>query len=503
MERRSAALERLGSGVFDLLVIGGGIIGSRVAYDAARLGLRVALVDAGDFAGATSGASAGLVHGGLRYLRRGAFGLVRDACRERHALASRVAPHLVKPQPILAACAGGALRRAQLAAGLSIYAAIGGPGWPCPRPASHLDTATLAPHLRPGSAAPLAFFHEAEVDDARLTLATVKAAARSGAVVVNHAGVADMRVVLGGVSEAVLDSGIRVRARAIVNATGPWMDVVRRMEDPACAPLARLSKGVHVALRVEDGPGAGLAVFLEDGGHFYAVPKNGVLLVGTTDDAHHGDPAEAVATPADACRLLCRAATFLPAAARAGGMLSAFAGLRVLPRGNVPTPEAARDHLLSVGPGGMVSVAGGKLTTHRRIALSAIRNLPANVRPRNLRVDATPLPGASTGKKRPAPPLPGATGRHLVCVYGAEAGAVLARYAGTPGALEPVSPGGPDVWAQVHYAAGEEWAITVDDVVRRRTTLALRGQDTLSVRARISAVLQRSGCSPLSSGKTA
>jgi glycerol-3-phosphate dehydrogenase len=506
VEPRWMALERLGSGVFGVLVIGGGIVGARVAYDAARAGLRVALVDAGDFAGATSGASAGLMHGGLRYLKRGDVALVRAACRERNAFASRIAPHLVTPLPFVAACGGGVTRKVELAAGLSIYAATGGLEWPVPRPVSRQKAAALAAHLSPEGVAPLAVLHEAAVDDARLTLATVKAAARAGAVVVNHLGVRELRVVAGGVSEAVMsgeDGEFRVRTRAVVNATGPWTDAVRRMEDPRCGPVTRLSKGIHVALDAGEGWRAGLAVFLGDGGHLYAIPRDGVLVLGTTDEAFAGDPGTVTATPGDVSALLDRVSAFLPDVVRDGAVLSAYAGLRVLPRSGGGTADAPRGHLLRVGSGGMVSVAGGKLTTHRGISLDAIRHLPAGIRPRKIRPDGSPLPGSFGPGAGPVPPRADTVGRHLVRVYGAEAGTVISYSGGSPNALEPMAPGGPDVWVQGYYAVSEEWAVTVEDVVRRRTALALRGLDTPGVRARISAALGLPDYSPFSAGRTA
>ena len=157
--------------------------------------------------------------------------------------------------------------------------------------------------------------------------------------------------------------------------------------------------------------------------------------------------------------------------------------------------DAQRSHLLSVGNGGMVSVAGGKLTMHRGISADAIRHLPAGVRPRKLRADATRLPGAVGNPAVSSPSA--AVCRYLLGVYGAEAVRVLARSGNLPGALQPVAPGGPDLWAQVHHAVREEWAATVEDVVRRRTTLALRGLDTPGVRAEISAALGLPDFGPL------
>lgn len=500
---RQRALERLGSDVFDLLVVGGGIVGCRTAYEATRAGLRVALVDAGDFAGATSGSSARLVHGGLRYLRRGDLRLVRAASRERNALCSRIAPHLVYPIPFVAASGGGFARGAELVAGLSLYAALGGPGWPVPRPVTKREAGRLVPPLLASGVVPRAVFYEASADDGRLTLVTAKAAARSGAVVANYLKVDALCLVAGGVSRVLIsghDAEIEVQARAVVNATGPWLDGLRRLEEAGCEPLTRLSKGVHLVLDSREAWNAAVAVSLENGGHLYAVPCDGPVLLGTTDDEYVEDPGDLTVLPNDVASLLDRASTILPGTMTdPHAVLFAYAGLRVLPKGNGATVAVPRGHLLSVGRGGMVSVGGGKLTTHRDISLDVLRHLPAEVRPRRLRPDFTPLPGSSSrGPGRHEDPVR----RHLLRVYGSEVRDVLSCVAGFTGGLEPIASGGPDVWAQVHYAVREEWAVTVEDVVRRRTSLAFRGLDSPRVREDISSLLQggrRSAAGPYSS----
>ena len=342
-DTRVRALEELGTGVYDVLVIGGGIIGSRVAFDAARCGLRVALVDAGDFGGATSGASARLIHGGLRYLGTGGVRLVRAALRERDILASRIAPHLVRPQPFLLSVAGGKRERSRCAAGLLLYAALGGFRGPLPRFATPEEAAFLVPRLRASDFASHTIFHEAATNDSRLTLATVTAAARSGAVVANYLQVVNIEP--GGVSRVTLmgrEGTIVVRCRSVVNATGPWVDRVRRMEDPGCRPIARLSKGVHVVLQPDERWRAAVAVSLEGGHHLYAVPCEDTILLGTTDEEYEGDPARVAAEPADISYLLRMADQFLDQGMlREERVISAFAGLRVLPRGEGTTLDAS------------------------------------------------------------------------------------------------------------------------------------------------------------------
>jgi glycerol-3-phosphate dehydrogenase len=171
-------------------------------------------------------------------------------------------------------------------------------------------------------------------------------------------------------------------------------------------------------------------------------------------------------------------------------MLCSFAGLRVLPRGEGDTYGASREHVVRVGPAGMISVGGGKLTTHRLIAIDALRGLPAMLRPRRLRPSPDPLPGSDPPDPRILGTLLDAvTAVHLTELYGGEAEELL-RYAPRfPDALEKVRPAGPDIWAQVYHAADEEWAVTVEDVVRRRTTLGIRGLGTKYVRDRLTSIL--------------
>jgi glycerol-3-phosphate dehydrogenase len=505
---RERSMELLRRCTFDLLVIGGGIVGSRVALEASHAGLQVALVDAGDFGGATSSASGKLVHGGLRYLRAGRFRLVREALRERRVLATRVAPHLVRPLPVLLATdEAGRSRYLTVAAGPLAYWALGDLRRPAPRLFGAEPARAMFPALR--TTGPCGLVEEAVTDDGRLTLATVKAAVRAGTVAANHARVVELRKERGGISGAILEGrdgegAFDVRCRAVVNATGPWLDRVRLLEDSGREPAVRLSKGVHLVLPLEGGRRAAIALALRDGRHVYAVPWHGMLLVGTTDTPYEGDPRAAVPTFAEEAYLLEAASRFLPGElVRHDRVLCSFAGLRVLRPGDGATFEASREHFVGVGPAGMVSVAGGKLTTHRPIALDALRALPPGVRPRKLQPSLDPLPGSSPPDERVLRArLDAATARHLAELYGGEAEALLDYAARLPDALERVHPGGPDLWAQVHHAADEEWAMSVDDVVRRRTTLAVRGLDTEIVRAGISAIVGdgRPGLRPVISG---
>jgi glycerol-3-phosphate dehydrogenase len=483
---RSETLERLGREALDLVVIGGGITGARTAYEGARHGLRVALVDAGDFGGGTSSASSKLVHGGFRYLPMGDLGLVRESQHERRVLLECVAPNLVRPLPFLLPVYEASSRGpVAVTSGLLMYRALSGRGgrvrWVSRRTASR-----LVPPLRPEGLRMSGVFDEAETIDSRLVLATVKGAARLGALVLNHARVigVELRHNRGGAVtvDAGLDGVLDLRARHVVNAAGPWVDHVRRIDDPHAEPLVRLSKGVHLLLPLEGEWLAGVAMPLPGGRIALGIPWQGMLMLGTTDTLFTGDPADARVAPADVSCVLDEASGFLPAEMlRPERVRFELAGLRALPIAPGDTAVSRRGHTIEVSRNGMVSIAGGKLTTHRLIACEALRRL-ACPDFRRITPDERRLPGTGWSVDVEArTDLDPYVCDHLERLYGDEAGMVLEAAASMPHGLERIHPDGPDVWAQVAYAFESEWAVTVDDVLRRRTTVAVRGLATDAV----------------------
>jgi glycerol-3-phosphate dehydrogenase len=502
-EGRAATLARLESDRFDLLVVGGGIVGSRVALEASLAGLRVALVDGGDFAGATSSASSKLIHGGFRYLSLGNLGLVRRAQWERRPLVERVAPHLIHPMPLVLSIDGESPHSwPAIAFGLALYAGLSGFRSPSGRMITRGEACARVPVLRTDGVRACAVLDEAQTNDSRLTLATVAAAARAGAAVANYVVVDALEWGAGRVralAHSRLGEGdLSLEARAVVNATGPWVDVVRRLETPHAGTAVRLSKGVHVMLPLPGGRWrAGAATLLGDKRAVYAVPCEGLLMLGATDTAFDGDPGSVAVEPADVATLLGQARRLLPdELLRREEIRFAYAGLRVLPVGAGDTARAPREHVVSVGPRGMISVAGGKLTTHRRIAIDVLRRLPAEIAPARLAPSDLPIAGGAAGRNGAGPDAApnGDPRAHLARVYGSDAGAVVAYAETVPDALEPIHPDGPDVWAQVHHAVEHEWALTVEDVVRRRTTLGLRGLSGLAaapVERRLEALVGR------------
>jgi glycerol-3-phosphate dehydrogenase len=255
----------------------------------------------------------------------------------------------------------------------------------------------------------------------------------------------------------------------VINAAGPWVDRVRRLEDTAAKPSVRLSKGTHVVVAGGESWGAALTIPHDKVRVSFAVPWEGMLLLGTTDTEFSSEPDAVSVSDTEVGQIVAEASV---AVAGIGEPVATFAGLRVLPGGAGGTASARRETVFSIGPSGMVSVAGGKLTTYRRIALEALGHAGVRRIPRRPR----PLPGA-TGLDRIAWPveLDSATRAHLLHLYGSLVTEVLAPAVEDPALLEPLVPGRPDLRAQALYARTHEWARSDEDVLRRRTTAWLAG----------------------------
>ncbi|MDQ3670014.1 MAG: glycerol-3-phosphate dehydrogenase/oxidase, partial [Actinomycetota bacterium] len=484
---------------FDLLVIGGGIVGAGIAAEAARLGLATALVERGDFGAGTSSASSKLIHGGLRYLRLGDVRHVREAHRERSLLMRVVAPHLVRRLPfLLPLYRSGPHGPLTVQAGLVLYSAL-----------ARARLSRLVPPERARMRVPgvrldglrsCALYADAQTNDSRLCLANVRAAAEAGATVLNYAEVRALRIVRGRVAGAEVwadGCAVSVSARAVVNATGPWVDAVRRLEDPSARPSVRLSKGAHVLLQLGQPWSAALTIPHDKVRVSFAVPWQGMLLLGTTDTLYEDEPDAVEATAADVERILAEAAVALePHVLRPEAIRSTFAGLRVLPGGDGSTASARRETVFLRGRSGMLSVAGGKLTTYRRIALDALAGIRDELNLHQLAGRPVPLPGADDldqATRRLAlryPELDPQVCSHLAHLYGTLAEEVLAAGEGGPGLLRPLHPEGPDLVAQAVYAVEREWACTAEDILRRRTTVSLRGLAAENVLARVNTLVE-------------
>ncbi|MEV3870411.1 glycerol-3-phosphate dehydrogenase/oxidase [Streptomyces sp. NPDC049906] len=506
---RAQTREQLSRATYDLLVIGGGILGISTAWHAAQSGLRVALVDAADFAGATSSASSKLLHGGLRYLQTGAVKLVAENHLERRAVSREVAPHLANPLTFyLPVYKGGPHGAAKLGAGVFAYSALSAFGDGVGHLLSPARARRDVPELRTENLKAVAVYGDGQMNDSRMALMTVRAAVEAGAVVLNHAEVTGLRFTRGRVTGAELKDRLEgaefgVDARLVLNATGPWVDRLRRMEDPGAAPSVRLSKGAHLVLKRTSPWRAALATPIDKYRITFALPWEDMLLLGTTDEAFEGDPADVAVTERDTAQILDEAAFSVRDRQLDRSLITyAFAGLRVLPGGPGDTSKAKRETVVSEGRGGMLSVAGGKWTTFRHIGRTVVEKLAAlpgrplgeDMEPVSALPGRLPLPGIANPRAvahrllvdgpAPGPRMAADTARHLATHYGSLAFDVARLANEDPALAERIHPDAPEMWAQVVYARDHEWAVTVDDVLRRRTTLTVRGLDTEEVRAR-------------------
>ncbi|MFH8795164.1 FAD-dependent oxidoreductase [Streptomyces sp. NPDC017941] len=518
---RAETRDRLSKASYDLLVIGGGILGISTAWHAAQSGLRVALVDAGDFAGATSSASSKLLHGGLRYLQTGAVKLVAENHFERRAVSRQVAPHLANPLTFyLPVYKGGPHGAAKLGAGVFAYSALSAFGDGVGHLLSPAKAAQDVPELRTDNLKAVAVYGDDQMNDARMALMTVRAAADAGAAVLNHAEVTGLRFTGGRVTGADLKDRVDgtefgVNARLVLNATGPWVDHLRAMENPDAAPSIRLSKGAHLVLKRTAPWKAALATPIDKYRITFALPWEDMLLLGTTDEEYEGDPADVRVTEADTAQILDEAAFSIRDQQLSRDLITySFAGLRVLPGGPGDTSKAKRETVVTEGRGGMLSVAGGKWTTFRHIGRTVMKKLeslpgrplggadedfvPISELPKKL-----PLPGIANPRAvahrllvdgpAPGPRMAPDTARHLATHYGSLSFDIARLANENPQLAERVHPDAPEIWAQVVYARDNEWAETADDVLRRRTTLTIRGLATDEVRGKVEDLLGKKG----------
>jgi len=501
-QTRAAALDAMAAEPMDVLIIGGGITGAGIARDAALRGLRVALVDKSDVAGGTSSRSSRLIHGGLRYLEHGDLRLVFEASRERRILL-RIAPHLVRPLPFLfPAYRGARVPPWKLRAGLWLYDLLAAfRNVHAHRWLGAKRVRALEPGLRDKDLAGAGLYYDAQTDDARLALATLRSAATAGALIASYTEVLalakpDGRVAGASVRDVLTGRRLELRARVVVNATGPWVDAVRRLDEPAATPLLRLSKGAHVAVpraRIGNTHAVTLTSPL-DGRVMFVLPWGDVSYIGTTETEETVTPERARATGDDAVYLLRSANAFFPRARLAPhDVVSTWAGLRPLlaPDRSRSAGAVSREHRIVESASGLITIAGGKLTTYRvmgrdvmdRVA-SRLRKLDGRRPARAPATDELPLPGGETAdldvlvSSTVARGVGEPTAQHLVASYGTESAAVLNLVDRQRGLGKPILEGRPEIRAEVVHAVQREMAMRLADVLIRRTHLfhQTRGQ---------------------------
>ena len=492
---RAAALAAMSTEPVDLLVLGGGITGAGIARDAALRGIRTALVEKGDFGGETSSRSSRLIHGGLRYLEQGNIGLVFEASHERRVLL-RIAPHLVHPLPFLFPVYRGARVPAwKLEIGMWLYDALSSFGnvhmhrW-----LGRKRVARLEPRLRAKGLRGAALYYDAQADDARLVLATMRSAAQAGALVANYAEAtsllkSDGRVRGAAVRDTLNDRTYTVRALVVVNATGPWVDVVRQRDDPHAPPLLRLTKGAHVVVpRARIGHTHAVTLTSPiDGRVMFVLPWGDLSYIGTTDTDEPVSPGEVRASGPDVVYLLRSVNAMFPDA-RLGprDVISTWAALRPLlaPVHAQSASEVSREHRVVEASSGLITIAGGKLTTYRRMArdtvdrvAKALRTLDGRPLPPRAATDRLPLPGGESRDLEVlvdslrARQVSEAQARHLVRHYGSESAAVLNLVDRDRSLGEPMIAGRREIWAEAVHAVEREMATRLTDVLVRRLHL--------------------------------
>jgi glycerol-3-phosphate dehydrogenase len=483
----------MASADLDLLVVGGGITGAGIARDAALRGLSTALVEAVDFAAGTSSRSSKLIHGGVRYLAQGDVGLVREAAAERLVL-KRIAPHLAVPVTMLIPTYARATHL-KLSAGLWTFEKLATVE-PADRhrmldraQALASEPALAAEHLF-GAAA----YGEYLTDDARLVLDNVRGAHIAGALCVNHAEVTTLERGTAVVRDALGGGEVHVRARVIVNAAGPWASEVERRAGIGKGLRLQLTKGVHLVVARERLPLRHVVVMnARDKRSVFAVPRDDVTYVGTTDTLFD----RAVLTPGvtrDDVTYLLDAANrvFGGAPLTERDVVGSWSGLRPLlhQEGKVPSEISRRDEVLVDESTGLISIAGGKLTAYRAMAERVVDLVCERLDRRGLpcRSGELPLPSARGTVPRPADlaaTLPGLDPRHaerLIRLYGVDATDVT-RQAAALGGVSAV------VHAQVERAIEHEMALTLEDILERRTRLLLfDAQQGLAVAEEVAAL---------------
>ena len=515
--RRADALRRLADEEFDVLVVGGGITGVGVALDAASRGLRTALVEKGDLASGTSSKSSKLIHGGLRYLQQREFRLVYENLAERQHLLDN-APHLVSPLPFLIPLFGrdGVVSKTvarSYATALWMYDLTGGlrigerhRDVTKEQALAHLPTLS-ADHLVAGF-----LYFDARADDARLTLAVARTAAfEFGAVVANYTPVVRLTTGADGTANGAVvrpvpddeTSEFGVRARIVVNASGVWADAVRALDEGRDPHAIRPAKGVHVTVPASRLPCDIAAVIPvpKDKRSIFVVPwpDTDLVYLGTTDTDYSGPLDNPACTPEDVDYLLDAANALTTSDLTRADVTAVWAGLRPLlvppdKGGHVSerTADLSRRHTVSTSAHGVVTVTGGKLTTYRKMAQDTVdvvvTRLGESPHRRRCVTKALPLIGATTRTRDPvtlAQPQARLLGR-----YGTASSEVVALADGRPDLLEPIVAGLPYTGAEVLFAAREEMAGTLDDVLSRRTRAVIqRAQPTLEAASAVATLI--------------
>lgn len=497
---RTRAIDYVREHGVDVAVVGGGVVGSGAALDAAARGLSVALIEQSDLAAGTSSRSSRLAHGGLRYLEQREFSLVHEALTERGLLLDRLAPHLVRPVPFLFPV-GRRWERPYVASGVRLYdvlSRVGSYGGTMPRPKSlSIDEAkALAPDLDAGEIAGAVSFHDAQIDDARHTVAVARTAASYGAHVITRTRVKSLlrdgdRVIGIRVEDLLTGGDYDIRARVVIAAVGIWTDDILRMVDAAAPERVQQSKGIHLIVRGDAIRSTTAIIARTPASVLFLLPWGGDWIVGTTDTPRRVDEglADPEASEDEVSYLLGQANRWLARPLRREDVIGTYAGYRplVVEDSAEATTQVSREHSVFHPVPGLVAIAGGKYTTYRVMAADAVDAAVVDLD------DA--LPASSTADI----PLVGAVGfaelwsdraslaerwqlpvetiERLLRRHGSRVSEVFDAIAADPRLGEPLSPGGTHLAAEAVVAVTHQGALDLEDVLVRRLRLAAETPD--------------------------
>ncbi len=496
-KQRSNAIKSLSTEKFDVLVIGGGVTGVGAALDAASRGLKVALVEASDLASGTSSRSSKLIHGGLRYLEQYDFRLVRESLHERELMVSSLAPHLVKPLAFLYPLHNKYFERTYVGAGLTLYDVLRGfqrtlPGH---KHISQKNTAEIAPSLRPDLVKGAVKYFDAQVDDARHTMMIARTAARHGAVIATGVRVESLirkgrRVVGVKARDGKRGKLITIKATTTIMCAGIWSDPLHKSFGLKAGYNVTMSKGVHIvlpkkAINSEEGVILKTAISV-----LFLIPWADKWIVGTTDTPYTGDCARPLADKSDIDYILNEANLILKPKLKAREIIGVYAGLRplVANKTDSDTTQLSREHTVDLSTPGFVSIAGGKYTTYRIMGKDVIdlatakssQKVPESV------TEKLPIVGADGyfGLVQQIDRIAQANGlstdliTHLLDRYGSLISDLLELIKEKPNLAKRLTKDLPYLKAEIYYAASNEGARSVDDVISRRTRLAFEAPNS-------------------------
>jgi len=493
---REAIVEKLASTEFDVLVIGGGVTGVGAALDAATRGLKVALIEANDFACGTSSRSSKLIHGGLRYLEQYDFKLVREALKERELMVSRTAPHLVSPVSFIFPLHEGVKERGYVGAGLALYDALRGKErvLPLHKHISSRKMREVAPDLRRDILKGGILYYDAQVDDARHTMTIARTAERFGATVANQVEAVELirdggRVIGAKVCDRESGKEFHIKSATTVLAAGIWNSKIQEGAGINHGYDIAMSKGVHIVLPKS-------AISLKTGvilktalSVLFVIPWKEFWIVGTTDTQWTGSKEQPLANREDIDYIIEQANQVLLHPLKHSDVISVYAGIRplVAPMEASSTTKISREHVVDHPLEGLISVAGGKYTTYRIMARDAIDAAASDllkIVPKScteeivlLGADGYQASLNNVGGLAAAHNVPREVILHLLSRYGSIFEEVLESAKIDASLLERIDPNLPYLRAEIRYAVTHEKALHVSDVLMRRTRIAIEVRD--------------------------